>query len=290
MLLSIVAAAPEGANITDFLDALEQSGFFENTDVEIIIALPHSAAAAPSGVIFDIVERPCSIFELWGAGIRKASAPAIAILDVRCPPGETWLKAIRARLPLSTPALFGPVACGVEHASADIAGYLTEYVQFAPPLDPALKEVPGLNLVLTREIAQDPRVLRGDGFVKTRLLAALEQDHLPAPQPVHDAIVRYRKRYTFSEYCLHRYRHARCYAAQRPMPVFLWSRVLAALATPLLPFVRTWRIFRSIAGKEPYDNAARRYLHHILAAETAWALGELSGYLLGAGRTWRLLR
>lgn len=289
MLLSIVAAAPEGADVPAFVDALTADGALHDGEVEVIIVQLHDPGSCVQAatIAFETLERQCSIFELWGAGVRKARAQAIALLDARCPPAEGWLRAVRAQLPLQVPAMFGPVACGVDIRTPDIVGYLVEYAQFAPPLDPDLSEVPGLNLIVARDVAHAPSVLREDGFAKTRLLSALGRSQVPRPIP--QAIVQYRKHYDFAAYCAHRYRHARCYAADRSMPSIL-ARARAPLSAPLLPALRVWRILRSVRRQPSHAKAARRYLHRILIAETAWALGELTGYLFGAGQTRRHLR
>lgn len=289
MVLSLVVAAPPGCETEDFMAALASDGFLGAEDIEIIVvgADPAEPTSHLANVTFHRVLAPASIFALWGAGIGRTSAPAIALMDVRCPPMSGWLNAVRSHLPLSRPAMFGPVASGVESADPDIVGYIVEYAQFAPPLSPTLSETPGLNLILTRDVALDPRVLRADGFVKTRLLAALAQDTSPKPSAIDGAIVHYTKRYSFASYCRHRFRHARCYAAERPLPPAL--RLCAALAAPALPFLRAWRIMQNVKSRSELSQAATRFAHRILLAEAAWAFGEAAGYLLGTGRTARLL-
>lgn len=289
MLLSIVAAAPSGCDLRSFLAALAHDSFFAAPDVEVIVVGADPYEHAPTSVLYHAIGTPCSIFELWGAGIRRTQAPAIALLDVRCPPALGWLRAVRAQLPLARPAMFGPVQHSASINTRDVVGYLVEYAQFAPPLPQTLAETPGLNLILTREAAFDPRVLRQDGFVKTRLLAALQEDGESAPIANDAAVVLYEKHYRFAAYCMHRFRHARCYAADRPMRFGMLSRVIAALSTPVLPALRTWRIFRNTRRNPALHRATFKYLHRIAAAETAWALGELVGYVSGAGRTRRLL-
>lgn len=289
MLLSVVAAAPSGCDLRPFFGALERGGFLAAPDVEVIFVGMEPCDQTPAGVLYRLADANSSIFSLWGEGILRTQAPVIALLDVRCPPAPGWLDAVRARLPLAAPAMFGPVqyACRVE--APDIVGYLVEYAQFAPPLPSNLAETPGLNLILMRKAALDPRTLRQDGFVKTRLLAALKADGDAAPVANNDAVVCYEKRYRFKAYCMHRFRHARCYAADRPMPLGALSRMIAVLSTPALPALRTWRIFQN-ARRSPFLlRASVTYLHRIVAAETAWALGELAGYLTGAGRAGRPL-
>jgi hypothetical protein len=168
-----------------------------------------------------------------------------------------------------------------------MVGYLVEYAQFHPPLAPRLRETPGLNLVASCRAATDGAVLQGDGFIKTRLLT-----HLAAigatPRAVEAAVVSYRKAFDFAPYCAHRFHHGRCYGADR---IFKsgWSRFCAVTAAPALPALRTWRIYRA-ARDARLHNAFWRWLHRILIAETAWAVGEFLGSLAGAGASRTKLR
>jgi hypothetical protein len=291
MILTIVAAATDGADPSRFFDALASDGILGASNVEVWIIQSQSGPVQnpPRGVHVRSLVGPVSIFELWGAGIRLASADAIALLDVRCPPRQGWLTAVCSALPLAGPAVFGPVACRMHRDDPHIVGYLTEYVQFNPPLDPESNEVPGVNLVAARHLVSDPRVLGEDGFVKTRFLALLSGSGAPHPSAIADAVVEYQKSYNLGEYMMHRFRHGRCYAAQRPL-LSLPARLLAVLTTPCLPVVRSWRIYRNARRNPVSARAARRFWLRIGIAETAWSLGEFLGYTLGEGHARRRLR
>jgi len=290
MMLTLAVAATDGCDAREFFAALEADRVLMAQDVEIYVLqdCTRPILAAPAGVLLETAKRKSSIFELWGLGVRKAAAPYVAFLDVRCPIEKGWLAAMRARLEYNPPALFGPVSCGWPSASAQIVGYLVEYAQFNPPLSPDLRQVPGVNLVAARCYAQHPDVLQDDGFVKTRLLAHF--DAIGAtPLPVEESVVAYRKTFTFSGYCAQRFPHGRCYGADRDLGRSTWPWLRAVMATPALPIVRTFRIFcaaRRAQRLAPFW----RWLHRIVIAEAAWSAGELVGYLLGAGASRTYLR
>lgn len=285
MKLSLVVAAPAGHDGGDFFRGLSVNRALETEGVEVLMVCARLASlgAPPQGVQVLSPEGP-SIFELWGTGVRRATGRYIALLDIRCPLEPGWIATVLGATEGAAPAYFGPVACAWSPADPQALGYLVEYVQFHAPLSPSLQETPGVNVAVARELAQDPEVLRRDGFVKTRLLRLIDMRSMAAPLPLPEAIVRYRKRYRWGEYLAHRYGHGRCYAARRPFSGPL-GKLAGVLATPLLPLVRSWRIWRH-ARRTPYATAFWRLLPQILVAETAWSLGELSGYLLGAGG-WR---
>ena len=282
MRLALAVAAPDGCDARDFFAALEADGVLSAPDVEIRVVVQDAARplpAVPPGVVVETAGRKSSIFELWGLAVRLATADYVAVLDARCPIESGWLAEVRARLAGNPPALFGPVRCGWPGSSPDIVGYLVEYAHFHQPLAPGLRETPGVNLIVARGLATHPEVLQADGFVKTRLLACLSATGA-LPLPVEGAAVVYRKRYSFGAYCRHRFRHGRCYGADRGLPPA--RRLCAALTTPALPPLRTWRIYRACRHAR-LRGAFFRWLHRILIAETAWSLGELTGYLAGAG-------
>lgn len=283
MRLALAVAAPKGSDAQPFIAALEAEGVLASPDVEVHVAEDASrpVATVPPGVDLITAQPDASIFKLWGLAVSAVSdAPYIALLDARCPVAPGWSAAMRERLKDRPAALFGPVACEWPGSSSDVVGYLVEYAQFHPPLVARLNETPGINFIAMRETIASRDVLREDGFVKTRLLAYLKKE-ASLPLPVGAAVVVYRKTFTFGGYCEHRYRHGRCYGADRAFSR-PGTRLLAILSMPALPALRTWRIYLAArdAGMRP---AFWRWLHHIVAAETAWSFGEFMGYIAGEG-------
>lgn len=289
MILTLAVAAPAQSDAADFLISLESEGV-TTEDIEIRIVQDHTRpiASFPKGVIVETAACASSIFELWGAAVRGASAPHVALLDIRCVPDRGWLATVLARLRDKPIAFFGAINCGWTAESPHIVGYLVEYAQFKAPLAVGLKETPGVNIIATRAHVTHTDVLRADGFVKTRLLAHLARMGIK-PEPREGAAVIYKKRYSFAEYCVHRFRHGRCYGADRLPEAPLWRRPFLILSTTILPLLRTQRIFVA-ARQARMSGSFWRWLHRILAAETAWSLGEFVGYIRGDGRCRRLLR
>lgn len=291
MILSIVAAATDGADTSRFLDAMMSEGVLASPGIEVCVVQGPGGplSSTLSGVRLLTLGAAASIFELWGAGVRAARADAVAILDVRCPPQVGWLSAVTGALPLSTSGIFGPVVSTIARDDPDIVGYLNEYVQFSPPIDAASHEVPGVNLIALRSLLSDRRVLGEDGFVKTRFLALLAHTGAPALRMLPGAIVDYQKVYGFGAYMMHRFRHGRCYGATRPLSS-LSTRLLAVLTTAILPVIRSWRIYQAARRNPENIKAVRRFWIRIGLAETAWSLGEFLGYTTGEGRARQRLR
>jgi hypothetical protein len=288
LILALAVAAPRGSDAHAFFAALEEDGVLATSDIAVCVAQDVTCPldGVPSGITVKTAEPGTSIFELWGLAIRASKARNVALLDARCPIERGWLAAMRASLETNPIAVFGPVRCGWAVSSPHVVGYLVEYAQFQPPLGPCLREVPGLNLIAAGDAVTDATVLKDDGFIKTRLL-----EHLAAfgatALPIEDAVVTYRKQFTFSEYCAHRFHHGRSYGAARDF-ASPWLWLCTVVVTPGLPFLRALRVCRA-AQHARLSSAFWRWFHRIIVAETAWSIGELFGYLCGAGSSQRYL-
>lgn len=283
--LSLVVAAPIGAEPEPFLAALDAAGGRGHPQVEVLIAeaWTRPVGDAGRGVRLLTAAGPASVFELWGCGIRAAKGRYLAILDLRCPIEPGWIETVLAAAADSPPLMFGPVDCAWPQFDQRYLGYLVEYAQFHPPMAQEMGEIPGLNLILPRDLALHPTVLRDDGFKKTRVLPLLDAT-LP-PKRLPGAAVRYRKAYARGAYYAHRFHHGRTYGAQRPFSGLPWARFAAIMSTALLPIVRTGRIYLYARRLPDGRRTFWRFFIQILAAETAWSAGEIIGYLAGTGRS-----
>lgn len=288
MILTLAVVATGGAPPAPFLAALEIEKALTNPAVRVVIAQDASRPFGDALHGAELITAPpdVSIFRLWGLALSVATTPHVAFLDARCPIDPGWLETVLVALSKGDATLFGPVRCGWPARSEHILGYLVEYLQFNPPLTESLRERPGVNFISTRMTASDPAVLVAGEFMKTRLLALLDARGARV-RPVAGATVTYRKAFGFSRYLQHRFDHGRCYGANRTFPI-PGARLLALAATPALPMVRTWRIFRA-ARTVGMRSACWRWLHRILIAETFWSAGEAWGYLSGEGDARRRL-
>jgi hypothetical protein len=284
MKLSLVIAAPDNTDWSPFYDSLALAGAF-TPDIEILVVAPdnlRSSHTTPAGVRRIDARERSSIFALWGEGTKAATGHYLAMLDVRCPLTPNWTQAVLSALGTGAPVLYGPVACAWAVFDKKRLGYMVEYIQFHPPVPAELDEIPGNNIVIRRELATRPGILASDGFVKTRALTWLEREGCDRPLLLPDAIITYRKQYTFRNYCLHRFNHGRYYGANAisdTMRKFLWGRTI--MVVPLLPALRTWRIYRHAVRLPENSRAFWRLLPRIVVAELGWSLGECVGYIAG---------
>ena len=286
MKLSLVVAAKGACDAGPFMAALQEQGAIADPEIEVLIIQDAESRwiGAKPGLVAPRLSTVVSVFHLWGFGASVASGEYLAILDIHCPPAPGWLAAVKDRLSQGAAAFYGPVEPAYRTSDARIIGYLTEYVQFHRPVAPGMGEIAGNNLVLRRDLAGDPAHLRSEGFVKTLILQDLKSA-CGGVERLNTAVVLHNKPFELSAYILRRFRHGRCYAAQRreqPGAAPGWA---LALLTPLLPLVRVWRIHGHAARIPGCHRAFWRYAPHILAAETGWSIGEFKGYLAGEGNS-----
>ena len=249
------------------LQDVRNAGAGSSSEIHVACEAEHAPDGAPPGLV--VHPRPnASLFELWGAAIADTSADWVAILHADATPAQGWFAAMQRAIESEgwSDGYWGPVEPAFGPSDKRMIGYLTEYCQFHRPLDRALKEVPGNNLVLRRR-----RAGISEDFSKTRLL----QQGL-SPRCVDDAVVLYARPFHFGNYCGRRFRHGRAYAAAR-MPRL--SRFVAVPMTALLPFLRTARVLRHAWRHELLRGPGLRWLPAVFAAEICWSAGELAGYL-----------
>lgn len=251
------------------LEALREAGMRPDTEVHVGCDIDHAPRAPLSGLAIHPQEN-ASLFELWALAIGRCKADFIAILHAHALPAPGWFAAMSGAIARENwkDGYWGPVEPVFAASDPRMIGYLTEYVQFHRPLDPALTEVPGSNLVLPTLRVDD-----GSDFSKTRLLG-----QGLSPRPVDEAVVLYARPFALSDYCGRRYRHGRSYAAKRTPKLPLLKAIPMSLA---LPAVRTVRIVRHAWKHPQFRLPSLLWLPAILLAETCWSAGEFAGYVTG---------
>lgn len=285
MSLSLAVAAKGHCQPQDFFAALDEAEMLESPELEIIIAhdepWPMMHATLPRNVRLCACPRGTSILKLWGIAMGQGTQPFVAALDLRCPPQPAWWSRVRQEIERGTPVFFGPVDPGWNECDARITGYVAEYVQFHSPLASSLDEVPGNNIVCRRDLLETPDKLAADGFFKTFLIWKLARKQQLAPQGFDDMVVVYRKPFLMGHYAKRRYIHGRCFAASRFDNPGQPPRLMCLAFTPVLPWLRVWRIYRAVARHRDMKRAFFRQLPRVILSEFAWSAGEFMGYGFG---------
>ncbi len=266
----------------DWLDSLDEASLRR---IELIFASSAPLSfRAPPGVAVCLIERPGETpVRLWGAAVAAARGRHVCVLDAHAAPAAGWLEAILEAVQGSGDRFWGPVVCDYAAGDRRMIGYLTEYVQFHPPIADTLREIPGNNLVIPNPGEAAYEDLLTKGFSKTAMLESWARDPDSWPVRVDGARVTHRRALDRAAYVVRRYRHGRSYGGNRATRAGLAKRLRLAAPLVALPVVRVGRIGMHARATRFLFGAFVRHLPSILAAETAWSLGEFAGTLFGAG-------
>ena len=280
-LLTIAIAASYGVNFAALRDLLSEAGLLHQSDVQICIAhAGREPLVADNTVQVISCQVGTPVFRLYADIIEKTESQYVALLDASCPPCQGWLAAVREQIRGSADIIYGPVNSGWDRNDSRNVGYLIEYAQFRRPLDKALAEYPGNNIVFRRELlATVPK--DGAGFQKTFFLRHIENELGIKPRACDDMIVMYRKSYAWTYYLHRRLRHGRLYGSSHASSIGL-RRFLYAAGTLVLPVLRYWRILRTAWREPELTSEVLRFSVRIVVSECAWSIGECLGYLAGA--------
>lgn len=284
--LSVVIAAKGRCEPGPMLEALQAQGVFARRDVDIHIAhdrpWPVLSIMPDARCYFHACPAGTSLLKLWGRAIAGSTAEFVAVLDIHCPPAPGWLARVLTQLETGGEIFFGPVEPGWASDDRRIVGYLSDYAQFKAPLTGAVSEIPGNNLVMRRMLMAPAPELQTQGFFKTFTLWRLRHEQGVLPIGDNDMQVVYRKPFALRSFLQRQYVHGRCFGATRHVQSGQPPRFLCLVFTPLLPWLRTWRIGRAAARDRSLTRAFRRYLLLVIWSQVVWSWGEFLGYTLGA--------
>jgi hypothetical protein len=251
---------------------------------EIIVA--DCSATKPEiafrGVRLIHFEEERSVPQMRWAALRATSRELVAAVESRCVPDPDWLKKLaeaHRRFP-EAPGIGGPV-WATPGSAVDDALYFCEYGRFAPPVatGPA-DEISGANLSFKRAPLESERDLLDAGCWETLIHLRWIQRGLRLA--LCDAGVRFVNGMSFGGILRQRFTYGRNYAAARSGP-----KVLYAAGSPALPIVLTWRLLRSLRGKE-LTGRFWRCAALVLLFNAAWSAGEFRGYLFGPAKGGRI--
>jgi hypothetical protein len=226
------------------------------------------------------VPRKLTVPALRWSAVPVTTGTIVAAIEGRSVPGPAWcaeLVAAHARAP-QAPAVGGPVALKAHATAFDWALYFAEFAAFAPPLEPGpAAQLSGANLSYKR----DALVASQDLMDQGRWEAALHERWRAQGRELmmSPATVVFENGMTGGDALRMRFHYGRSYAADR----FGGHRGMAiayACAGFLLPALITARA----AGHARRAGLVSRFipaLPWLVTLNTAWAAGEIAGYLFG---------
>ena len=239
------------------------------------------------GVIVIPVAQDQSIPQMRAMGIRRASAPATAVIEDHVIVPDGWARAMLDALDAEgdqTGAVGGPVDNAATHSRVDWAAFLCEYSSTLPPLPAGPAEwLPGNNVVYPTAILREV-----DGVLYQEEWEGALHDAIGATGKAlimrPEIVVGHKMHYTMGLYLSQRFLYSRSYAGARgagmPLPKRLVAGAAALLVLPPLMFVRT---ISRVRRKPPYNAHLPVSLPALVPFCISWGLGEAAGFWFGSG-------
>jgi hypothetical protein len=292
--LDILVAAPAAAaHLNECLDALEKelsATRGESYAVTLTVARagtpPPDAASRFPHAHWIACDAGASLPALYGKALSETAGTWIAFLDSDCAVSEGWLKAALVRCVEPEIIIGGAVEPGRLKSHSAWAAYFCDYGAFLPPLPPSTASaVAGNNLLLRRSALSQAPAYATPQFWKTLFVHSLATQgvrSLNAPE----LVIRYDKNLPGRVWLRRRFDNGRCFAAMVELIHASEGRRLArVLATPLVPLILLVRLLRDSWPRGRYRAELVGALPWIVSGLAAWAAGECTGLILGAGTT-----
>ncbi len=231
---------------------------------------------------------PCeaglSLPRMRAQALAVAQGSLILVTEDHCVPPRSWLLDFHqlAQDQPDAAVIAGGVENGVTDRTLDWATFLCEYAAFSPPIVEGFGgALAGMNVMYRRRALADcPPELLTKGFWETTLhpWLAARGEKLLASNRIR---IFHCKRFSWRLFAAQRYVYSRYYAGIRFPRERTLLRWTAALATPVLPVLLTWRLFRAAQQKPSLAVHAQRALPYLFGFFVIWAVGEAVGYLRG---------
>lgn len=239
----------------------------------------------PGAVVLS-VPGDATIPAMRALGIRRATAPAVAVIEdhLIVPPG--WARGMLDALAEGHAAVGGPVENAATDRLTDWAAFLCEYSSTLPPLPAGPSSwLPGNNVAYPAEILRRHDAVLDQGRWEGALHDAIRAGGgTLAMRP--ELVAGHRMHYSVGLYMSQRFLYSRSYAGARgaamsgPRRAAMGAAALVAL--PPLMFART---IARIVAKRRHGRELARSLPLLVPFCLSWGAGEAVGYWLGPGRS-----
>ena len=280
----------DGDRILETLAALRDQDCDLTREVVVVDRLDDATSNAIRVRFPEVVLRRCAssatLPEMRAQALAASHGKFVLVTEDHCVPPLSWLrdfKSLQGEHPEAS-AIAGCVENGVTGRALDWATFLCEYAAFAPPIDEGPgASLAGMNVLYKRAILEDcaPETLTR-GFWETTVHPLLAQQGrlLIASNRVR---ILHCKKFSFGLFAAQRFAYSRYYAGIRFPREKRLVRWAAALATPALPALLTFRLVRAARRKASIASPTLRAIPYLFAFFVIWACGEIVGYLAGPG-------
>ena len=286
----------DGERIIETLESLRNQDAPLTREVIVVDRLDDAVSKVIGARFPEVKLLPCgrnaSLPEMRAQALAASCGKLILVTEDHCVPPLSWLRDFKAAHDAHADAsvIAGCVENGVTARALDWATYLCEYAAFAPPIDEgAGAALAGMNVLYKRAVLEAcaPETLTR-GFWETTVHPLLAQQgaQLLATNRIR---ILHCKKFSFGLFAAQRFAYSRYYAGIRFPREQRLVRWIAALATPVLPALLTFRLVRAARRKASIASPTLRAVPYLFVFFVIWALGETVGYLAGPGESLRAI-
>lgn len=288
VLSVVVPSVNSYGDLDGALRALEAQG----VALEVIVVdrlgehVRHWVRREHPGTVVIAVPGDTTIPRMRALAIRRATAPAVAVIEdhVIVPPG--WARAMLGALAAGAEVAGGAVDNAATGSWIDWAAFLCEYSGTLPPLPAGPSDwLPGNNVIYRTALLRRHDAVLDEGKWENRLHDAIREGGTELVMHP-EIVVGHRMHYSFGLYMAQRYLYSRSYAGARaqgmPPPKRLVLGAAALAALPPLMFLRT---IRRIRAKNRHPRELLRSLPLLVPFCLSWGAGEAVGWWFGPGRS-----
>jgi hypothetical protein len=264
-----------------------------NKPNEIIIATRHSTEQQQKLMdLFpevDLIPAPqgTPITKLRSLALRKAEGSLVAVTEDHCIPGREWITTIEKRMSGGEFDLVGgPVENAYQARLRDWAAFLTEYASFIPGTsrDGNSQAIPGNNVAYSRKLIGELCTTLDQGLWENFYLQTVMKDGIRQVYDPDMVIYHYRP-FDFGYFMKQRYFFSRSYAAMRRGNLSSSRRLMYGMGSLILPALLPLRGLATLKRKGRYLGMYLTCLPLILNYVSSGMIGEMAGYLFGAGNS-----
>lgn len=216
-------------------------------------------------------------------GIRAAGGEYVVLTEDHAHAAPTWCEEMVGALDRhpGAAAVGGAVECGSDRL-LNRAVWFCDFGRYQNPLPEAKAEfVSDSNVAYRREALEAVSESWRDDYHETALHWAMVKAGFELRTTPRAVVWQTRSGLTLAQAVGERYVWARSFAGTRARLVGWPKRLVLALLSPLLPFVMTARLCRTTLQRGRHTRELMRALPAIWFLQTAWAIGELAGYVSG---------
>ena len=281
----VMAANNPGAAIAECLESLARQTFFSRAEI-IVAECSTDGTGARIRTEFPWVtllhfDRPVGLPELMKEAMRQAQGKVMAVTDLHCVFPPDWLEKLFRAHQSDYAVIGGAVENGRSERLLDWACYFADYVAFMLPSARRVTPVLAGNHVTYKSwVIKEALDSMEGGFRKVFFHWELERRgvrFLFDPE----LVIYYARRNTFVGFMRGYYQHAWLFAAVRTKRMSVTSRFMRIITVPALPVFLLYQRIRPALGKKRNRGKLLLSIPLLALFVTAWATGELKGYLLG---------